>query len=53
MEGTPGYMAPEIHNKDGYEGATVDLFALGVILYIMRTRQEPFKVAMTSDMKFR
>ena len=32
--GTPGYMAPEILSKSPYQGGVVDLFALGVILFI-------------------
>jgi serine/threonine protein kinase len=33
--GTEGYMAPEIHMKKPYIGASVDLFACGIILFIM------------------
>jgi serine/threonine protein kinase len=35
--GTESYMAPEIHMKKGYTGASVDLFACGIILFIMFT----------------
>jgi len=33
--GTDKYMAPEIHAGNGYQGHEVDLFALGIILFIM------------------
>ena len=35
--GTESYMAPEIHMKKPYSGASVDLFACGIILFIMFT----------------
>lgn len=28
-------MAPEIHEKKSYSGEAVDIFALGIILFIM------------------
>jgi serine/threonine protein kinase len=33
--GTLNYMAPEIHLKQPYEGKSVDIFAAGIILFIM------------------
>ena len=33
--GTEGYMAPEIILKKPYVGSQVDIFALGVVLFIM------------------
>ena len=35
--GTESYMAPEIHMKKPYSGSSVDLFASGIILFIMFT----------------
>ena len=35
--GTESYMAPEIHLKKPYHGASVDLFATAIILFIMVT----------------
>ena len=35
--GTESYMAPEIHARKPYNGASVDLFACGIILFIMFT----------------
>jgi serine/threonine protein kinase len=36
-KGTAGYMAPEIHLGQPYSGQKVDLFAAGVLLFIMMT----------------
>jgi len=38
-------MAPEIHEKRPYDGERVDVFALGVILFIMMTQYPPFRAA--------
>jgi serine/threonine protein kinase len=46
--GTEGYMAPEIPNKK-YEGKSVDVFAAGVILFIMYAGNPPFEKATPSD----
>lgn len=35
--GTESYMAPEIHARKPYSGASVDLFACGIILFICFT----------------
>lgn len=43
--GTPFYMAPEIHEKKTYSGEKVDLFALGIILFILMSKNPPFRVA--------
>lgn len=40
--GTPMYMAPEIVNKQPYQGADVDLFAFGVTLMVARLVAYPF-----------
>ena len=41
--GTRSYMAPEILKVLPYEGAKVDVFALGVILFIMIRASPPFR----------
>ena len=40
--GTPSYMAPEIVNKKSY-GNSVDIWACGIVLYVMLTGVFPFK----------
>ena len=40
--GTERYMAPEIHEGKPYKGNTTDIFALGVILFILVTGVMPF-----------
>lgn len=40
--GTPAYMAPEIHNRQPYLGWAVDVWSLGILLFIMLTGQIPF-----------
>ena len=42
-------MAPELLSKDRYNGHVVDLFSLGVILFIMYSSTPPFTVAAESD----
>lgn len=46
--GTQGYMAPEIENKE-YEGKYTDIFAAGVILFIMFSGNPPFENSSPSD----
>mmetsp|Transcript_29776 Transcript_29776/g.39612 ORF Transcript_29776/g.39612 Transcript_29776/m.39612 type:complete len:114 (-) Transcript_29776:156-497(-) len=42
--GTPSYMAPEIvRRSESYEGKPVDIWALGVLLYVMLTGGLPFR----------
>jgi serine/threonine protein kinase len=41
--GTPSYMAPEIVAKREYNGYHTDIWALGVILYLMLCGNYPFK----------
>ena len=42
-------MAPEIFDRRPYEGVSVDLFAAGVILFIMRTGSPPIGRAVKND----
>jgi len=40
--GTESYMAPEIHLRKPYSGPSVDLFACGIILFILLSGTPPF-----------
>jgi len=46
-------MAPEIHMRKPYQGASVDLFASGIILFIMITQHPPFSRGEPSDPFYR
>jgi serine/threonine protein kinase len=48
-KGTLGYMAPEIHMGQPYLGDKVDLFATGVLLFIMVAQHPPFRKAVAAD----
>jgi len=43
--GTKAFMAPEILIKEPYQGHEVDLFALGIILFILYSGRTPFRCA--------
>ena len=47
--GTESYMAPEIHTRIPYKGEQVDLFAAGIILFIMMSQNPPFGQANPND----
>jgi serine/threonine protein kinase len=51
--GTKGYMAPEIVARIAYKGQAVDVFAAGVILFIMFTGIPPFGEASPGDPYFK
>jgi len=51
--GTQGYMAPEILSKAGqYYGIPTDIFAAGVILYIMVTGKPPWTKASPQNFNY-
>ena len=52
--GSPAYMAPELIEGRNYQGSSVDLFALGVILFSMRAAHLPFdNFASKEDMMYK
>jgi len=51
--GKHNYMSPEIFlNREPFDGFAVDLWAAGVILYIMLTGFPPYDQANRSDQRF-
>lgn len=49
LVGTPGYLAPEMLVKKGYQPAKVDVFAAGVVLFVMVRGSPPFNDTVPSD----
>lgn len=45
-QGTALYMAPEVKNGK-YNGKEADLFALGIVLFVMASRRYPFNLSKT------
>lgn len=52
-KGTFGYMAPEILAKKQYVSAEADLFAAGIILFVLVTQHSPFSQADPNDRYYR
>lgn len=48
--GTPSYMAPEIVNKMLYNGHATDVWALGILLYVLLHGNFPFKGVDDKDL---
>jgi len=48
--GTPSYMSPEIVRKKDYDGKPVDMWAIGVLLYVMLTGTFPFRGVSEQDL---
>ena len=48
--GTPSYMSPEMTFKKEYMGGPNDVWALGVILYILLTGKQPFFAEFEHDL---
>lgn len=50
--GTWSYLSPEMLEKKAYSGCDADLFALGVLIFIMRSKEKPFKLAQENDLHY-
>jgi len=51
--GKHNYMSPEVYaNTDNFDGFAIDLWAAGVILYIMLTGFPPYDQASVTDQRF-
>jgi len=51
--GTPNYLAPEIWENNMYMGDEVDIFALGVVLFSLKSGVSPFRLARSNDELFK
>jgi serine/threonine protein kinase len=48
--GTPSYMAPELTQKREYDGKAVDMWALGVLLFVLLAGSFPFRGHSESEL---
>ena len=48
--GTPSYMSPEIVSNSSYRGHASDVWACGIILYVMLCGTVPFKANIERDL---
>ena len=49
--GSPPYAAPELFQEDTYVGSSVDIWALGVMLYFMMSGNMPFRGESVHEIK--
>lgn len=48
-KGTPSYMAPEMYIVDEFKTQPLDIFAMGIVLFIMIKAAPPFNMAKPND----
>lgn len=51
--GTVAYMSPELISAEPYQGHIADIFALGIILFIMYSGHPPFNSASPADTHYK
>ncbi|KAH0509183.1 Sperm motility kinase X [Microtus ochrogaster] len=49
--GTLPYCAPELFSSQGYDPRALDIWSMGVVLYIMVTKHNPFKATTYEKIK--
>jgi serine/threonine protein kinase len=52
-KGTPTYMSPEVHARQGYNPMEHDMFGIAVILFVMRSAAIPFNKATVQDVHYK
>lgn len=50
IKGSPGFMAPEQTRADGEKNARTDIYALGVLLYMLLTHKLPFEGVSSNEL---
>ena len=48
LKGSECYMAPEVRAQKSYDAHKADVFSLGVLLYVLKTRSYPWALAKNS-----
>jgi len=51
--GTTRYMAPEVFNRQSYEPLRADIWSLGVILFVLQFRKNPWNKPDVTDERFK
>lgn len=49
--GSPGFVAPEIAH-DGVHTPAMDMFSLGVVLFVMLVGRKPFNIGDAENLKY-